>query len=384
MLIKEVDSQEMVKQFLHFPVQLYKNDKNWIRPLDKDIEEVFDQKKNKTFQNGGLIKRWLLFDGQQQPIGRIAAFINPQYKEQQPTGGIGFFECIDDQKAAHCLFDTAKKWLQENKMEAMDGPINFGERDKWWGLLVQGFHEPLYNMNYNFPYYQELFESYGFKNYFDQECYALPIDSKLSNRIKYAHERVARNSDYHAEYLKKNQLEKYIGDFLTIYNAAWETHGGGKQLTLEQAKNIFYSMKPIIEEKIVWFVYHNERPVAFWLNIPDLNQYFKKLNGKFGLIQKLKFLYLQKFTKNNRIVGVVFGVVPDFQGKGVEAYMIVEGTKVINRDLPYTEYEMQWIGDFNPKMIRVAQALGAERSRKLTTYRYLFDPSQPFERHRVL
>jgi hypothetical protein len=45
----------------------------------------------------------------------------------------------------------------------MDGPINFGERDKFWGLLTEGFIEPLFGMNYNFPYYKDLFENYGFK-----------------------------------------------------------------------------------------------------------------------------------------------------------------------------------------------------------------------------
>src|SRR5690554_1643066 len=68
-------------------------------------------------------------------------------------------------------------------METMDGPINFGERDQWWGLLVEGFYEPLYNMNYNFPYYVDLFENYGFKTYFNQECFALPITQKLQKKL---------------------------------------------------------------------------------------------------------------------------------------------------------------------------------------------------------
>ena len=80
---------------------------------------------------------------------------------------MGFFECINDKSASILLMDTCRNWLQENGMEAMDGPINFGENDNFWGLLIYGFTHPAIGMNYNPPYYQEFFESYGFKTYFE-------------------------------------------------------------------------------------------------------------------------------------------------------------------------------------------------------------------------
>ena len=383
MQIQEVQTAKQKKAFLELPLVIYKNDPHWIQPLNQDIESVFDQQKNQLFQEGGKLIRWILIKDH-QVIGRLAAFVNPHYKEKQPTGGIGFFECVNHQEAAHLLFDTAKQWLISQGMQAMDGPINFGERDQWWGLLVEGFHPPLYNMNYHLPYYKTLFESYGFQNYFNQECFSLPINAELSERMNYFHQRIKRSNLYKAEHLQKKNLQKYIQDFLIIYNDAWSTHGGGKQLTLHQAETIFKQMKPVIEEKLVWFVYHEDRPIAFWINLPDLNHYFKKMNGKFGLWQKIYFLLLQKFSPNPKAVGLVFGVVKDFQGRGVDAYMIIEGRKVMARDLSYSDYEMQWIGDFNPKMIKIAYELGAQLSRRLTTYRYLFDADIPFERHRIL
>ena len=125
-------------------------------------------------------------------------------------------------------------------------------------------------------------------------------------------------------------------------------------------------------------------PIAFWVNLPDLNKYFKHLNGKFGLLQKLQFLWLKQFGKCTRFVGLAFGVVPEFQGKGVDGYMIVSGAKVIQAAAKYEDYEMQWIGDFNPKMISIGESLGTYRSRKLQTLRYLFDRSKEFKRHPTL
>ncbi len=383
MQIIEVNSAKTEKQFLEVPLLIYKNDKNWIRPLDQDIQSIFDANKNKLLQEGGLHKRWIVVNDK-QIIGRIAAFVNPKYKEKQPTGGIGFFESINDQKVANLLFDTAKNWLIDQGMKAMDGPINFGERDQWWGLLVEGFYPPLYHMNYHLPYYKKLFENYGFQNYFNQECFSLPFDAEMSDRLNFLHQRIKRTGKYRAEHLKKSNIKKYVLDFVSIYNDAWTTHGGGKQLTEQEGHNIFNTMKPVIDEKLVWFVYHEDKPIAFWVNLPDLNYYFKRLNGKFGIWQKLKLLYLLKFVNNPKAVGIVFGVAQEFQNRGIEAFMIIEGRKVIKSELNYNQYEMQWIGDFNPKMVKIAYELGASVSRKLITYRYMIDKNIPFERHPIL
>ncbi len=383
MHIIEVNNSKTARDFLQVAVEIYKSDNNWIQPLNKDIEDKFNPQKNKLFAEGAKAIRWIL-ESDGKLIGRIAAFINPNYKEEQPTGGIGFFECINDKKAAHLLFDTAKQWLETQGIEAMDGPINFGERDQWWGLLVEGFQEPLYNMNYNLPYYQELFESYGFQLYFNQECFEMTMETPISPRMQALHNRLMATNMYKVEHLKLNNLDKYIHDFMTIYNLAWASHGGGKQLTIKQTTNLFRSMKPIIEEKLVWFVYSDNKPIAFWISLPDLNQWFKKMKGKFGLLQKLYFLYLTKFEKLDKAVGIAFGVVPEFQSRGVEALMIIEGRKEIAKSTKVKRYELQWIGDFNPKMIKIAQELGTTRSRRLITYRYLFDRTKPFERHRIL
>jgi hypothetical protein len=194
---------------------------------------------------------------------------------------------------ADFIFDFAKNRLQEKGMEAMDGPINFGERDKFWGLLIEGFSEPLYAMNYNAPYYKELFENYGFKVYFNQLCFGRKVHDGVNQNFLGMHERISRNPSVSAKRMKVGDLEKYAADFTEIYNKAWATHGEGKQLSRAQTMKLFTTLKPVINEHISWFVYENEKPIAMWMNIPDLNQWFKYLNGKFGLWQKLKFLALR-------------------------------------------------------------------------------------------
>lgn len=378
-----VNTEALEKDFLKMPLRLYRGDKGYIRPLDKDVLEVFDEKKNKFFRHG-TCERWLYQNNAGDYVGRIAVFVNTKYQQEQPTGGVGFFECVDDQLVANQMFDDAKAWLQAKGMEAMDGPINFGERDRWWGLLVKGFEEPLYCMNYNPPYYQKLFESYGFQVYFNQLCFGMDVSTPLSEKMYRWHDHYEKDPDFMVRHIDKNELEKFAEDFSIIYNKAWAKHGGGKIIELKQAKFIFAKMKPVIDEKITWFVYHKGEPIGMWVNIPDLNQYFKHFNGKFSWIQKLHFLYLKLTGSCKRFVGVVYGIVPEWQGKGTDAYMIVECGKVVQPNRRYDKYEMQWIGDFNPKMINLAHNLEAEEVRRLSTYRYLFDRDKAFVRHPIL
>ena len=149
--------------------KIYKNDKNFVCPPDEMIEGIFTPSKNIFFSHGDAT-RWILLDESGNIAGRVAAFINNRkaFTFQVPTGGMGFFECVNDYKAAELLFEVCRSWLMERGMQAMDGPINFGENDNFWGLLVDGFIPQSFGMNYNPPYYQDFFEKYGFTLYFEQ------------------------------------------------------------------------------------------------------------------------------------------------------------------------------------------------------------------------
>ena len=170
--LKEVTGKKEAREFLMLPVRLYRNEPDWIRPLDMDIESVFDRKQNKLFRHGDAI-RWIAVDESGKTVGRVAAFYDRQSSStnKQPTGGMGFFEAENDAGLAFLLFDKCRDWLRANGMEAMDGPVNFGNRDRWWGLLVDGFSPPNYCMPWNFKWYRNFFEEYGFRNYFEQYTY---------------------------------------------------------------------------------------------------------------------------------------------------------------------------------------------------------------------
>lgn len=385
MQITIVDNKATERAFLELPVSIYKNDPNWIRPLDKDIQAVFDETKNRKFRQGKAI-RWIL-SREGKVIGRIAAFIDPKnsFKSNIPAGGTGFFECINDQKAAFLLFDTAKAWLEKEGMEAMDGPINFGERDAWWGLLVDGFTPPSYRMMYHPPYYQELFEAYGFQVYFKQFTYARPVSKLLDKKYQIKADEVLSDPNYRFENVVDKTDVQIAEDFLAVYNGAWgNAHKGFKSMNIKQAKAIFKMLKPIMDKRIIFFGYYQNEPVSMFINLPEINQIVRHMNGKMHWWNKLRFWWHLKTGTCTKGFGFVFGVVPEHQGKGVEGAIVIVAQEVSSKlrtwRSKYTDFELTWIGDFNPKMMHVAVRVGGEITKTHITYRKLFDENRVFER----
>lgn len=385
MPLLEVNTPARIRQFLDLPARLYHDHPNWISPLDNEIEAVFDPKRNHNFAHGEAI-RWVLTDDAGQVRGRVAAFINQAIAHTDatlPTGGMGFFECVDDQAAANALFEACRTWLAARGMQAMDGPINFGERDRFWGLLVAGFTEPNYGMFYHLPYYQQLFENYGFQVYFKQYTCYREVAATLHPSFPKAAERYAQeHPEFRFAHALKREPERMARDFQHVYNLAWANHSGVSEMTLDKARELVRQMRPVLDERLLWFAYRGDEPVAFFVSLPELNQIFRHVGRTLNLWGKLRFLWEKRRydqRQDKKLFGVIFGVVPAWQGQGVESALMVHAQQEFMRS-GYTEIEMNWIGDFNPRMLAVIRAIGARIYKTHVTYRFLFDRTRPFER----
>lgn len=375
-----------LKDWMRLPWSIYAKDPNWIPHLKQDVEKVFDPAKNKILKEGQA-ERWVLYDGQGKAIGRIAAFINPKTAntEAQPTGGMGFFECINDQQAANTLLDAARDWLKERGMEAMDGPINLGDRNMFWGLLIKNFTDPpIYGTNYNPPYYKDLLENYGFQLWFNQLFFkrsALVPAQEIFHR-KYKQLEDDKRIRMHDSVGRS--VQQIAEDFCAVYNDAWVDHENHKPMELSTALKIVKAMKPVMDPRLLIFIRYDDRPIAMYISLPELNEIFRYVNGDLNWIGKLKFLWHKWRGTVQSMTGIVFGVAKEWQGKGIEGALIVFGEKNIVDKKLYKDTVLTWVGDFNPRMVKVCENLGADNYRTLATYRYLFDRSKPFERHPII
>ena len=383
-IIRVTDSRTK-NDFLRVAKIIYKDDKTWVCPLDNDIEAIFDPSKNPYYSHGET-ERWLLVDINNNLKGRIAAFIDTNLSKsyEQPTGGIGFFECINDKGSAHLLFDSAREWLKSRGQEAMDGPINFGETDKYWGLLVAGFTHPSFDVPYNHPYYQDLFESYGFKTYYKMEGFHLDITKPLPERFLKIAKWVSDKPGYEFRHFTWKEQEKYTMDFAKVFNEAWvsfKVHF--EPLEPEYIRGVLRKAKAIVDEEFIWIAYFEGKPIAIYLMFPDLNQILKHLNGKLDPVSIIKFFYLKKRKTITRAKGLLMGVIPKYQGLGIESAFIMNLKKVFEKKTHYKEIEFSWVADFNPKMRKIFISVGSVPVKNYITYRYLFDKTKEFKRYPI-
>ncbi len=390
MRIIETITKPEKEEFVNFPKRLYKDDPFWVCQLDEGIDSIFNPAKNNAFQHGEAT-RWILKDDNDITIGRVAAFIDRvrSAANRQPTGGMGFFEVIDDRNAAFVLFDTARVWLAERGMEAMDGPINFGENDNNWGLLVEGFMQQGFGMPYHKKYYRAFFEEYGFRNYFEQYSYHRDVRGKENEivefpaRIMKIAEWLSRRPGYSFQHFEFKNKEKFIHDIVEVYNSTWSVFK--EDFTpLEPAflEASLKKAKPMIDQELIWFAYFNDKPIAFFILFPDLNQILKYFNGQMNLWNIIRFAYFKGTHKMTRMRAIVGGVHPTYQNSGVESAIFLQLYKVFKKKPWFKELELSWVGDFNPKMIAIYEAIGAKKAKTHITYRFLINRKLSFIRYK--
>jgi hypothetical protein len=359
------------KAFLEVPEVIYQNNPFWIGPLHSDIQNIFDPNFNPYYKHG-TTRRWIVVNQHQDVLGRIAAFIDftRMYESGKKIGCIGFFECVEDEEVAKCLLDVAMKWLGDYyQIDAVDGPVNFGENDKYWGLLLDGFESSSYGMNYNPPYYKDFLEKYGFEKQYEQLTNQVDLKNSLPERFSKISERVCRNKRYRFVHFSYKQKDKLVKDFVYIYNEAWASFKNFRPISEAYIKTSLLQLKPVLVESFVWFVYVDEKPAGLLVGLPDLNEALKNIGGKFTLLSKIKFLLFKYFKGFTKVRVVIMGVIPEFQRLGLESALIYNAFKAGMEKPNFKYVQLAWVGDFNQKMIAIHQAMGAVPEMRHATYR---------------
>lgn len=374
MEILQVDSPKTLKLFHHVPHTVYKQHKDYIYPLEIDVDFTFNERKNDAFNDGNAI-RFVLLDNAQEPIGRIAAFYHNARNKKRPfpVGGIGFFECIEDKQAAFQLFDAAREWLTSEGMEAMDGPLNFGERDKFWGLLQTPAGPPTYLESYNPEYYTTYFKEYGFEEYVGQNTYQVSRSTFNAHRFSRVAEWISRKPGLRFRHFRKLKAKSFAEDLATVYNQCWEHNRGFQPLSTRKVMSIFKAMKHMLVEEFIWFAYKNDRPIAVLVMIPDVNQLLKHLDGKFGTFEKIKFKFYRQRTTITKAKGLAFGVVPDFQNHRIETVLIHKFYKEVLGKWPIDTVELAWSDTDKEGMKGLMNNMNATVVKKHAIYRMMFN-----------
>ena len=372
------DHPEYEEAFYTLPWKIYQDDPYWVPPIIGEIRSVFNPEKN-AFYKKGETRQYIAFR-RGEPVGRVTAMINhaKDFQTNPHIGGFGFFECINDQEVCNVLLDQVKAWHQSHGIEGMRGPINFGETDRWWGLLVENFTEmPTYGINHNPPYYQDLLKQYGLVKEHDQFSYKLDLEEPPPERLVRIGKRVFQRPNIKIRMVDLDHLDTEAEIIRQIYNTAWQEmdiddfFDQFTPLTEETIQQMIGDLKPVLFPAGAWLAFVDDEPASFILTIPDVNQVFRHLSGKLNLFSIPKFLWYKR--EINRLRVVAYGTVKKYRRLGLEAGIFVKGIQYIRKHLPqYSTVIAAWTGEENWLMQRSIEGAGGHLFQKHRTFQTLF------------
>ncbi len=354
------------KEFLKFPYTLYKDHPQWISPLMMEQKKLIDTAKNPFYETADLAMFVATRNG--KTAGRIAAIHNKAYNEHHGTniGFFGFFDCIDDQKVCDLLVKAVGDWFSERGIFEILGPTSPGMMDVI-GVLVEGFeHEPGLLMAYNFPYYDTLLKNAGMGKAMDLFAFRVNKQTVTLDRMARASDIVrSRIPNLTIREVNLKDFDHEVAIIRHIFNRAWAKNWGFVPLSESQFRYMAKDLKTIIDTDFAHVAEVEGIPVAFSVALPDLNQALKHINGKLIPFGILKLLYYAR--KIHQIRTALMGVIPEFQGKGIDALL---HKQTIENGLAkgFDSAELSWILESNVDMIRVAERIGASVEKRYRMY----------------
>lgn len=362
-----VTTKEERKQFLEFPYSHYEEDEHWIAPLRMEQKKLIDREKNAFYNNGNIAM--FLAEQNGKVCGRIAAIEDHRFNDfhDSEIGFFGFFECIDDESVAKLLFKVATDWLAEKGYTDVLGPSNPSMMDEI-GILIDGFQfDPSIMMPYHKPYYDKLIKSAGLEKEMDMFAFRVTQETVSFDRMYRAEEIVKRRYPrLRIREVDLKNIEQEVETVRKIFNEAWKDNWGFIPLTEEELAATANDFKMILDPKVAHIAEIGGEPIAFSIALPDLNQVLKKMDGNLFPFGIFKLLWHKRNI--NRIRTALMGVMPQYQGKGIDALLHKEA--ILNgREVGYKSSELSWVLETNTNMIRVAERLGAKIEKTYRMYR---------------
>lgn len=354
-----VPSRSTLRDFVRFPLSLYRDDPNYIIPsVDQQVRSLLGRH-NAIITNG--VQTFLMaFDGD-QPVGRLLAGIDFRTAQcgGERQGYISMFECIDSQQAADALFLAAESFLKLNGITRMIGPHPTFLDDFGNGLLVEGFDAaPTFLSPYNPPYYARLFENAGFAQLGDYYSYALPLDVFHDERYESVLHRAGKRFGYIVENVNmQHDLKRRAREFARVIAESTPPEWNVLTPTSEVLYREFKRIKKVLWPEYTLMAYAGERPVGLLLVIPDFNPLLKGLKGHMFPVGTFRMMFRRSYIKRMR--SAMLYVVPEYQNKGVEAAMI---TRALNaaRASGIRQAEAAMISERNLKLRLSVEQLGGK------------------------
>jgi len=365
--VAPVSGRRDMRAFQRLPWSIYRDDPQWVPLLLSEVSKVLDRRRH-PFHAHADVEYYLARRGG-RVVGRIAGIVNHRFNDfhQARIGNFGFFECVNDVAVARALLAASESWSRAHGMETLQGPFNFSTNDELVspGVLLEGFQSsPVLMMAHTPPYYRDLLEACGFEKARDLLSYWVEGDAP-PERLLRGIDRLKVRERVVLRPLNLKDLSADIERIKEIYHSAWERNWGFVPMTDAEFDHMAASIKPVIDPRFCALAEVQGEPVAFALQMPDLNRAFKPMNGRLAPLGWVKFLWYRRKIDTVRVL--TLGVKPGHRQRGLDTMLIVhlfvEGLRA-----GYRRAECGWILEDNLPMRRGLERIGGQVRRIYRVY----------------
>ncbi|AGP40510.1 hypothetical protein BE04_29230 [Sorangium cellulosum] len=362
--------KKVLKDFLNVVDTVYEGEPNYIRPLDLDISDRLDKKKNPFFEHAEGTA-WMAYkDG--RPAGRITAQVDHEHLRvhRDETGMFGFFDTIDDAETAQALLAEAAGWLRARGMKRMRGPYSLSINEEI-GCLIEGFDRPaVLMMPYHRPHQGRLIEEAGFEKVKDLYAWRYEVGD-IPARAQKAHAEILAMPEVHTRCGDPKNLLHDIRILMDVFNDAWSDNWGFVPMTEKELVKWAEDVRLILMPELTRYTFIDGEPAAVSLGLPDLNDLIKDFHGKLLPTGIFKLLWRLRVRgpKNGRLV--VLGIRKKWRNvrryAGLSAFLYVEMNRAAQL-LGMTGGELGWTLEDNAAINAGIRLMGGRLYKKFRIY----------------
>ncbi len=359
--ILPVDSKARQKQFVEFQFELYKNCPQWVPPFKQDIYLMMNKEKHPYYDHS--ISDHFLAERDGKIVGRIAALLNRPFNAYHDSKDAEFylFDCINDQEVANALFDTVVAWAKDHGMNRLVGPKGYGPLDGY-GIQVLGQeHRAMMTvMNYNFIYYKDLVENYGFEKEVDfVSSYLKPEHLTLSEKVQRAADLGIKRGRFVVKGFKnRGEIKEWSTRIGKAYNEAFVNNWEYYPLTEKEIKMVVENILILVDPKNLYILLKDDKVVGFEIPFPDVSAAMQKNKGKLGPIEMIRLMLEIKRTDWMDFDGI--GILPEAQGFGGNAILYKVVSEVVLKNPQFKHIELTQVAETATQMRMDLANLGVQ------------------------
>lgn len=364
-LVRPVGSRKDLRNFIHFPWNVYRDDSRWVPPLIIDVKEKLDVKKNPFFEHAE--RELFLAYRDDEIVGRVVGIVDQNHNafHDEKIAFFGMFESLNDNDAAIALLDAVAAWGKERGMDTLRGTVNLSLNDEC-AFLIEGFDSrPTVMMPYNPRYYADLMEACGAAKAKDLYAFMMSRDHETTEKVKAIVHQIRQTSAVTCRPLNKKNIDEEADKIVYVYNHAWEKNWGFVPWTEHEMSHTVKTLKQIADFDLVILAEDEGKPVGFAFALPDYNEVLAKMNGRLYPFGIFKLLLGRKKIKGMR--ALVFGILKDYRNTGV-SYLLYSELEKQGLRKGYEWCEMSWLLEDNEQVNRFCASIGGKLYKKYRIY----------------